>query len=808
MISDLRYALRQLARQPGFTAVVVFSLALGIGSTATVLCWMRHLVQFPLPGVSRQQELVVVVSSQGGGNVSLPDLTDFVAQGGVLIDALVSMPTPASLSVDRHAEWTNAQIVSANTFDLLGVKPILGRTFRPDEDRKPGGNPVLVISERLWRRRFGGDPGVIGRMVDFNRHPFTIVGVVPASFLGTLAPSVFDAWAPSSMIWEVRNQSTDFLTQRHYRGWLNLARLRPGVSVAAANAAIETVSARLAREYPDTNRDVHYRVAALADCPWIAAAVFGPVLRLLLAVCAGVLLIVAANVSSLLLARSIDRRKEIAIRLTVGASRTRLLRQFLTESVLLALLGGAIGLLLASWAAKALALLLPDRAPDLALDFGLDAPTIGFTLLVTLATAVIFGFLPAWQASRPTLNDVLKESGRGSTSSPSNQRARRVLVVAEVALALVLLISASLCLKGLERARQVDLGFNPKRVLLAELRIGMNGYNPDSGLKFYRQLRERLAALPGVREAALASWIPLGLTGCKGAGVQVDGYVGPRNEDASYQFAIVSPRYFAAMQIPLLDGREFTDRDDAAAPAVAIVNEVFAQRFWPGRNAIGCKFRCGGTERTVIGLAETGKYNRLDESPACFIYLPYQQGVPDLDLGICLRTKEDPMSLAPALHRAVNQTDPAVDLLEVKPLTVHVAAVFFAQRMASLFLTLLGGIALTLASLGVYAVMAYAVGHRTQEFGLRMALGARARDVLWQVIRQGLALVTAGAVAGLGLACGLTRLLANFLFGVSPFDPITFVAAPLLLLGIALVACYLPARRATRIDPLVALRDE
>lgn len=590
MLSDLRFALRQLLKSPGLTLVAVLSLAVGVGAIVTVLCWMSHLVQRPLPGVADQQQLVMLVSNQGGGNVSMADLSDFVAHAGVFTGALVFMPTPVSLEVERQAEWTNAQIISANAFDLLGVKPILGRAFLPEEDRKPGGNPVAIISERLWRRRFASDPGVIGRMVDLNRHSFTIVGVAPATFVGTMAPTITDVWAPASMIWEVRNQSTDFLSRRPWRGWLNLARLRPGVSLAEANAAVETVNARLTADHPDTNRDVHHRVVSLADSPWGAASVVGPVLRLLLFVCGGVLLIVAANITSLLLARAIDRRKEIAIRLAAGASRVRILRQLLTESLVLALLGGGAGVLLARWAVDALPLLLPEQPTDMALDFGFDGTILGLTLLMVVATGVLFGAFPAWQASRGNLSEVLKESGRGSTGGPTRHRARRILVGAEIAIAVVLLVGAGLCLKGLGRARQIDFGFDPRHVLLGGLRIGMNGYDARSGPTFYRHLRERLATLPGVEEAALASWIPLGLSGCKGTGVQVAGYVRPRDEDATYRFAIVSPRYFAAMRIPLLAGRDFTEDDNLGAPRVAIVNEVFARRFWPGQDPVGANF--------------------------------------------------------------------------------------------------------------------------------------------------------------------------------------------------------------------------
>jgi predicted permease len=808
MLQDLRFALRQFAKSPGFTAVAVLSLALGIGAAATVLCWTRQLVERPLPGVARPGELAVLVSNQGGGCVSLPDLRDCVEQGGVFTGALASMPTPATLTVDNQAEWIGAQIISANAFELLGVKPLLGRTFLPDEDQKPGGHPVLVISERLWRRKFNADPAVIGRVVDLNRHPFTIVGVVPASFLGTMAPSIHDAWAPLSMIWEVRNQGAFFLTQRNARGWHNLVRLRPGVTAAGAHTAIQAVNARLTTAFPDANRDITHRVVPLADCPWGAPSLVAPVLRLLLAVCAGVLLIVAANVANLLLARAAGRQKEIAIRLAAGASRGRLIRQLLVESLLLALAGGAAGVLLASWAVDCIPFFLPEPPANLALNFELDGVTLGLTLLLTLTTGVVFGLVPALQASRPDLNTVLKESGRSSTGGPSHHRLRSALVIAEIALAFVLLASAALCLKGLARARQVNVGFEPAGVLLAEMRIGMNGYNEDTGRAFYRQLRDRLAALPGVEDAALASWFPLGLNGCKGAFVRVDGYVRPPNENPTYEFVVVSPRYFAAMRIPLRAGREFTEQDDANAPAVAIVNEAFAQRFWPGQDPLGRKFRAAGRDRTIVGVAKQGKYNRLDEATACFFYLPYQQGVPDLDLGVCVRVAGDPEGFARTLRQTVRDLDPGVELVRVRPLTTYIQAVFFTQRMASLLLAGLGAVALVLAAMGVYAVMAYAVSQRTQEFGVRMALGADARDVRWHVIRQGLGLAALGVAAGLGLAAGVTRLLAGFLYGVSPFDAATFVGVPLLLTLVAAVACYVPAHRATRVNPVEALRAE
>ena len=421
----------------------------------------------------------------------------------------------------------HGQITSANFFELLGVKPLLGRTFLPDEDRKPGGNPVLVIGEALWRSRFGGDPGALGRVVDLNRHAFTIVGVVPAPFRGTWASMAYDFWAPLSMCREVRNEGN--LQDRDARGWHNLARLRPGTTVEQAQAVVSTFDGRLALTYPNTNRETHHRVVPFAQCPHGAQAAMGPTLRLLLAVSFGVLLIVAANVANLLLARAVSRQKEIAIRLVSGASRLRLVRQLLVESLLLALLGGTAGVLLAYFMVNLLAVFVPavDLVPNVVLTYSLDGRTLGLTLVLTLATGIVFGLAPALQASRPQIYAALKEGGRSSASAAAHHRLRQGFVVAEIALALVLLIGAGLCLKGMETARGVDLGLNPDRVLLAGLQVGMNGYTEETGKVLYRQIRERLAAVPGVEEAALASWLPLGLTGCKGSGVFVEGYERP-----------------------------------------------------------------------------------------------------------------------------------------------------------------------------------------------------------------------------------------------------------------------------------------
>ncbi|MDI1248772.1 MAG: ABC transporter permease [Lacunisphaera sp.] len=824
-MQDLKFAFRQLSKSPGLVFAVVFSLALGIGANTTVLCWLETLVLKPLPGATEPSQMVALVSNTGGGNVSLPDLRDFGALDQVFAGTLATMSTPASLTVNRETRWLETQVVSANFFDLLGVRPLLGRTFRPDEDLAPGGNPLLVISESLWRRQFGADPELIGRHVELNRQPFTIIGVVPAAFHGTINPVRAEAWAPLSMIAEVRNQSRDFLTRRDNRGWHNLARLQPGVTLAQARAAVTLANARLATAYPDTNRESVHRVVPLDRIPWGAQTVLGPALNLLLVVSLGVQLIVTANIANLLLVRAAGRRKEIAVRIASGASRLRLIRQLLTESLVLAVAGGALGGLFAWWAVDALSLFLPpELATRAQLDFALSGWSLGLTVVLTLSTGVIFGLAPALQTTRPNLAEALKDDGRTSTGGVAHSRLRATLVVAEIALALLLLVGAGLCYQGLRQARQVDRGFDPDGVLLARMQIGMNGYNRETGKIFYREIRQRLATQPGVEEAALASWLPLGLSGCKGSGVRVEGYARPAGEDLTYEYAIISPRYFAALRIPLVAGRDFTDADDAAAPTVAIINEHFARRFWPGQDPLGRRFRAQGAWRTVVGVAQAGKYNRIDEAPWCFFYLPYQQGVPDLDLNLVVKlaaplsgaitaapaatTQGRVEAFAPSLRAAVHQQDPGVELLETLSLKSHASMALLSQLLAANLLVLLGAIALTLAAMGVYAVMAYTVSQRTREFGVRLALGATTGDLLGHVLGQGLRLAGLGIAIGFGFALLLARLLARFLYGVSPFDAATFLGVSLLLGLIAVAACAWPAWRAAHVDPMTALRAE
>jgi predicted permease len=818
MLSDLRYSLRQLLKAPGFSLAAVLSLALGIGANTTVLTWIENLVLRPLPGVERQDELVVVTTSHGGrmwDTVSLPDLRDIASQDRIFAGVTGSQQTPASLRSDGRTEWLYGQIVTASFFDVLGVQPVLGRGFRPDEDLKPGGHPVLVISEQLWRRRFGADPAVIGRTVELNRHGFTIVGVAPASFPGDTAALRCDFWAPAMMHREVAYSGLDsnVILQRYARWHHTLARLQPGVSVDQARAALATLSARLEQEYPDTNRDIRFHAWRLWESTYGAPAIFRPLFGLLLAATLGVLLIVTANLASLLLARAAVRQREIAVRLAVGASRARLVRQLLTESLVLALAGGLAGLLLAHWMVGLVTHFTPPT-PHLPVHLSLDVSwrTLAVSLLLTLGSGVVFGLAPALQSLRTRLTDALKDGGRSATTSAAHHRARNALVIAEVSLAVSLLIGAALCLQGLGRSRQVDPGLDPRGVLIAGLRVGMNGYTRDTAPEFYRVLRERVAALPGVEAVGLANWFPLGFEDTGTGFVEIPGQPRRTGEQLNFRLAVVSPGYFPAMGIPLVAGREFDRRDTPQSPRVVIVNETFARRFWPGQEAVGRVIKVNGRELTIVGVAKAGKYRALNETPECFYYLPNEQSRSNLDLGLCVR-------YAPGAHASLeNQTrqlqqviqgiDPNVVIWVTLPLETYVQAAVMTQRIASTLLTCLSLVALALAAMGVYAVMAYAVSQRTQEFGVRMALGASAGQLLWHVSRQGLVLAGIGAGIGVVLAFAVTRLMTGFLYGVDPFDPLTFLGVPLLLALLALLACWVPARRATKVDPMTALRAE
>ncbi|MFT3869419.1 MAG: ABC transporter permease [Nibricoccus sp.] len=809
MIADLKFAFRQLVKKPGFTAAVVLTLALGIGGATTTFCWLQSVWLNPLPGVTNQDRIFVVTPVHGTNTwhtCSLPDIRDFETQKEVFAGVIASQVTPAYLKVGERRAWIYGQIATANFFDVLGVLPILGRTFLPDEDKQPGGNPVLVISETCWRREFSADPAIVGRTVEINRQPFTVIGVTPAVFYGTMSGLKCDFWAPVSMHKQVANFGS---LDARYDRWLHTqVRLQPHVTRAQAQAALGVLSGQLEKTYPRTNTDMTHQLRTFAQAPYGIQPIMLPALRILLVVSFGVLLIVAANVANLLLARGSERQKEIAIRLAVGASRLQLLRQLLVESIVLSLIGGALGMVATFWMVDLLKAMMPPTNLPVGLDMAINGRTFAFAACLALATGFIFGLVPAWQCSRPDLNGTLKEGGRGAGSGRSHRRLRDIFVVSEIALSLTLLVGAGLCISSAKQAQHADVGFNPDHMLIVGLRIGMSGYTEETGKIYYQKLQQHLATVPGVTSVALANWFPLGFERGGSHAPLPEGYQPKPGEDLSVPIVRISPDYFATMKSPLLQGRELTNHDNGNAEPVAIINEAMAQRFWAGQNALGRRFKDGNRWLTVVGIAKTGKYYSINEPAQPMFFTPYLQGIRDLDLGLAIRTEGDPAAFVQALRNEMRRVDPEVEIWVTLPMRDYMKAAFTAPMLASRLLTAMGILALVLAALGVYAVMAFAVGERMREFGLRLALGATPRSLLSLVLKTGLALAGWGIALGLALAVAVSRLLAGFLYGVSPFDFVTFVAVPFLLAAIAIVAALVPARRAMLADPCVALRSE
>jgi predicted permease len=807
MLADFKFAFRQLAKAPGFALVVILSLALGIGANTTVFCWIQGILMNPLPGVMDQQRMVALTTTQYRQNydtVSYPNLRDLQAQADVFSGVIGSQITPALLSVGADSRWLYGQIATANFFEVLGVRPIFGRTFLPGEDQKPGGNPVLVLSESAWRRSFGADPAIVGKMVELNLNQFTVIGVVPQAFAGTMSGLQCDFWAPVSMYGQVAHFGSLNSRGDH---WLHVqARLRPGVNPSAAQAAVDTISKRLEGEYPNSNRGVRLRVLTMANAPYGAAAIFGRALVVLLIVSAGVLLIVIANVANLLLARAVVRRREISVRLALGADRRRLIRLLFVESLVLAVAGGLAGAALADWGIGLMNAWAPPTPLPLQIPVRADSLTLGFTIMLTLAVCFVAGFAPAWQASGTNPLSGLK-GGSGLGTGSSRSRLKGVLVVTEFALAMIVLVGAGLCVTSYTRARHAYLGFKPDNVLLVGLRAGLNGYNSSTVQGFYAQLEQKLTTLPGVQATALNDWFPLGFESTGWHSVTVDGYDKTPGAFTGIMTTAVSPGYFSVLDIPLLAGRDFTDRDDEKAPRVAVINEAMARLFWPGRSALGRKFREWGREITVIGVVPTGKYRFINEPPREFYYLPYRQA-PNLDMNVCLRSSQDPAVLAALVQRVVHEVDPRVEIWVTLKMADYIKAAYVAPVLAARILTCLAAAALVLAAMGVYGVMAYTVNQRTNEIGLRMALGARPGQILRWILYQGGRLALIGLGLGIAAAIGLARLTASLLYDTRVDDPSIYLGASLTLIAMASLACFLPARKAARVDPLTAIRAE
>lgn len=807
MIQDLRFGARMLLKKPAFTIIAVLSLALGTGANTAIFSFVNALLLRPLP-IERPNELVSLNNAearQAFPSFSYPNYKDFRDRNDVFSGLIGYRFTPLSMSHDGINERVWGYEVTGNYFDVLGVNTILGRTISLDDDRVAGTSPVAVMSYKCWQR-FGGDQSIIGRDVIVNGRNFTIVGVAPRGFNGTEVVSQPELWFPMAMQAQLET-GNNWLDDRESNNVFLQGRLKPGVSVAQGQAALNSIAADLEREYPNINQG---KRVELSPPGLIGLAMRGPVMGfsgLLMGIVGLVLLLACINLANLLLARAADRRREIAVRLALGATRFRLVRQLLTESLMLAFCGGALGLLPASWLVNlASTFKVPPTIP-LAFEIHIDYRVFIFTFLLSIGTGVLFGLLPALQATKTDLIPALKD--QPSFGGHRGSLLKSSLIVFQIALSLILLVGGGLMMRSLKQAQAINLGFDPKSAIEVAFDLRLQGYESAQGKEFQKRALDRVRALPGVQTAGIADMIPVDLHFSRRA-VFIEGQAPERTANTpSAMINRVGPQYFQAMGTRLLAGRDFTEQDDQKSQGVAIVNETFARRFFPGEDPIGKRFSLGrseGAKNQIVGVVEDGKYAGLNESPKPFVARPVWQS----DVGptsVIVRTDGDPQRLMGAVSREVQDLDPHLPISS-NTLVGKLDVPLLGARIGASLLGGFGVLALALAAIGIYGVISYAVSTRTHEIGIRMALGAEKADVLKLVLGQGLKLTLIGIAIGLAVALGLTQFMKAILFGVSATDPLTFAFASVVLGSVALLACYLPARRAAKVDPMVALRHE
>jgi macrolide transport system ATP-binding/permease protein len=810
IFQDLRFGLRMLRRSPGFSILAILCLTLGIGANTAVFSWVEGILFRPYPAVIHQERLLALTGTArgeaGATHLSWPDFADLQRSCTLVDSFFVSKIMGTTLSIGDRAERTIGSIVSANYFDAIGVHPILGRGFQPGEDSGRNAHPVTVISYQLWQSRFRGDPQIIGKTQRLNGVPHTIVGVAPEGFYGTFVGWGMQFWVPTSME-EVFEAGGYKLEDRGARWIEAYVRLKPGVTAEQAQGEISTVAKRLEADYPATNRGRSAKLWALWQTPFNNAGTLLPTLEIMLLVVAFVLLIACANVGNLLLVRSFARRHEMTVRLAIGAGPGRLVRQLFTEGLILSALGAAGGLVVAHWCRHALVLLFPARAGvAMHLPGEIDWRVLALSAGVCLLATLLLGLVPALQSSKIDLAGALKSDSAGVVGGGARAWVRSSLVLVQVSLSFVLLVGAGLLLQSLQRIRTASPGFSTRAVMFTAVDLLSAGYDAQRAQNFQDELIDRVKALPGVESAAFARMAPLGYGSFSSTPIAVDGYRPPPEEQPTAQYNEVGPDYFATMGIPLVSGREFTRADDERAALVSIVNETMAAQYWRGGNPIGERVQVQGRWMQVIGVAKDSKYQSVREAPKPFFYVPRRQNF-SVGVGLYIRTPLSPERMATALAREVHALDANLAPYEVITLQEQVDRSTSPQLVAVTLVGVLGTTALLLAAIGLYGVMSCAVSQSTRELGLRMTLGASASNLLRLVILRGLTLVAGGVLIGAVVALGLTRLLGNLLYQVSPRDPRVFGAAFAVMAIAALVACFLPGWRATRTDPARALRD-
>lgn len=810
LLQDVAYGFRVLRRDPGFTAAAVLSLALGIGANTTVFSMFDALLLRPF-GVRQPSQLVNVFTSRPGlphGRSSFPSFEDIRDRTGAFSAVLARSYFPVSIKGDSRPEVVLGSMVSSNYFEVLGVRPSLGRGFLPEEGAAQGAGAVAVISHRLWQRNFGSAPGIVGSKLRVNNYPFTVVGVAPEGFAGIMAGFASDVWMPITMLPSV--VGVEISLDERGGGWLDIVgRLKDGVQPGQAQEALNGLAARLREEYPGSNRDVGFAVVAgptsrfpIAELGQGIAGVF----PILLGVVGVVLLIACSNVAHLMLAKGVARQQEIGTRLALGARRGRILRLLLTESLLLSLLAGAVGLLLAAWLIELFSAVRPPLPFPVSIDLRLNTTVLAFTFLLAVSTGVIFGLVPALRVSRLSPVAVLcdRESSPGWLRGRS--RAQSWLVTAQVAFSLLLLIAAGLFLRSLHNTLTIDPGFEARNRLAVGLNLGYARYTESQGRVFYEKLLERTRRLPGVQGASLAVVLPLSYVK-QTAGVSVEGYAPGKDESMLIDNNSVSDGYFETLAIPVIRGRPIDARDRQDTETVVVVNQSMARRFWGSREAVNQSIVIAGSRHRVIGVVRDSKQFLLDEPPTAFFYRPLAQVYAPFAT-LVVKCAADPRPMLPTVVSAIEALDSNLPLSDVKVLSEHMRLSQYPATMIAFIVGGFGFLAFVLAVVGVYGMMAYQVGGSTREFGIRAAMGANEGDILRLVLRKGTYFTLVGMACGMVSAAAVYRVLASVLVGVSPLDPAVYAGMAAVVMGAALLACYLPARRAAAMDPAAALRHE